>query len=645
MSLVQLEDVCFAFGANRLINDISLHINPGSRIALSGANGSGKTTLLKIICGELKPDSGFLRVRNNTRISYLPQNGVVTSDRSLYDEIDSVFAAQRECVQKLQHTAEKLADGSLSEEKRKRLLQEYADLQAEIDAGGYYLRDKKIDRVLSGLGFGRDRYSLLCSDFSDGWQMRIALAKVLLRDAEVLLLDEPTNYLDLETREWLKNFLLQFGGGVIVVSHDRYFLDSIVDCVAELFKGNLRLYQGNYTAYEQERERNIRELLKRKKQQEGELEKAQRFIERFRSKATKASAVQSRIKMVEKTDEIVLPAALKKIHFRFPEAPHSGRKVLELHGVQKGYGGHPVLRDISLEVGRGEKIVFVGPNGVGKSTLLRILAGKEAPDAGEVRYGAGVKIGYFSHNDAVLYTSQRSVLQELEEDAPTQVLPRLRAMLGAFLFSDDDVHKKVSVLSGGERSRVLLLRLLVRACNLLICDEPTNHLDLTSKDILLDALQHFGGTLLFVSHDRYFIEALAQKTIEVKDHTLKIYNGDYEYYLAKREPPPENPDSTVESISQKKTESQNQRKALSRLKNRLRNLEIQADETMSRYEDLEQQQGELEHSLAREEVYADGEQMKRVKAELQQIEHEKASLLVQWQEIEDEVQEIRIKLY
>ncbi len=669
MSLIRLEGVSLAFGSTQLLENVGLQINAGERMALSGANGSGKTTLLKIICGRQKPDSGTVHMRNRIRISYLPQAGTVSGDSRLYDEINTVFDAEAGLVRALERTAEELADHALDENRRNRLLREYARLEEEIRASGYHLKEKKIDRVLAGLGFGKDRYAVPCRDFSDGWRMRIALAKVLLEKADLLLLDEPTNYLDLETREWLKDYIVSYGGGVILVSHDRYFLDCTVGSVAELEQGGLAVYRGNYTAYEQERGRRLEALVKNRRQESVERRKAEKFIERFRAKATKAAAVQSRVKTLQKAGRIELPGVVKKIHFRFPEAPHSGRKVLEVSGLCKSYDGRTVFKKVNLEIERGDRIAFVGLNGAGKSTLLRILAGQATADHGTVKSGAGVEIGYFSHNDAALYTAEHTIMQELEEEASIEMFPRLRGMLGAFLFRDDDIYKKISVLSGGERSRLLLLKLLLKSCNLLICDEPTNHLDMASKDILLDALLHYRGTLLFVSHDRYFIESLADKVVEIKDHKVHVFNGDYAYYLEKREqtdiagdpgadsvkPAPGWSASTAAgSAAGSSVMAYTQADALGvksgrrpelRLKNRLKNLEKEAATSIHEYEDLERQQRDLEHSLTREEVYTDGARMKELKLELTALEEQKSLLLTHWQEIEDELHKIRANLH
>jgi ATP-binding cassette subfamily F protein 3 len=693
MSLVRLEGITLAFGSTQLLDNIAFQINAGERMALSGANGSGKTTLLKIICGMQKPDSGKVHISKRIKISYLPQAGTVGSGLSLYDEMNTIFKAEADLVLARERTAEELADSSVDGERRNRLLREYARLEEEIQACGYHLKDKKIDQVLTGLGFARERYDTPCGDFSDGWRMRIALAKVLLEKADLLLLDEPTNYLDLETREWLKDYILRRSGGVILVSHDRYFLDCTVGSVAELDRGSLVLYRGNYTAYEQERTSRLAASVKQRRQEAVERTRAERFIERFRAKATKASAVQSRIKMLQKAGRTELPGSVKRIHFRFPEAPHSGRKVLEVSGLCKSYDGRTVFTNVDLEIERGDRIAFVGLNGAGKSTLLRILAGQAQADTGVVKPGAGVAVGYFSHNDAALYTSERTIMQELEDEASTEMFPQLRGMLGAFLFRDDDVYKKISVLSGGERSRLLLLKLLLKSCNLLICDEPTNHLDMASKNILLDALLHYHGTLLFVSHDRYFIESLAQKIVEIKDHAVKVFKGDYRYYLEKREQTDVTgagaaglsgvsasaapaagaadlsgagactspgtgsvtPGASIHGAVTSGAEitkagtgeykPKSDRRPLLRFKNRLKNLEQESTAVIHEFENLERRQSDLENSLTREEVYTDGKRMKELKQEIERLEEQKSRLLERWQEIEDEARKIRENLH
>jgi len=646
MSLIQMQQVCFGFGAQQLLTDITLHIELEMCTALVGANGSGKTTLLKIICGKIRPDSGVVQIRKNIKVAYLPQSGVKLSNLNLYEEVEKVFAHEKDLTENLKCIEEKLANNSIKDVEQRGLINEYAALQTRIESSEYYLKDKFIHRVLLGLGFKKNQFTLCCRHFSDGFKMRIALAKVLLQNAQVLLLDEPTNYLDLDACEWLKNYLLTYKGAVILVSHDKYFLNSTVRSVAELFMGCMHVYKGNFTDYEQIRKKQLEGLIKQYKHQLDEIVRLDNFIRRFRATASKAALVQSKLKSLNKIERIQLPSILKKIQFRFPDAEHSGRKVIETNNIHKVYGDCVVFDNVSMNISRGDRIAVVGANGVGKSTLLRVLAGVEPPDRGEVSYGKNVSIGYFSHDSAVHYTSSLTVTEDLESEAPSAVQANLRNMMGAFLFRGDDVNKRVSVLSGGERSRLLLLKLLVIPHNILICDEPTNHLDIASKDVLIDAFMHYSGTLIFVSHDRCFVESLAEKIFEIKNQTLTIYQGNYEYYLSKRDQEKITPEfeaktNKMVSDSDKKAE----RKLKTSLKNKLRRLENEMEHGIKIYEELEQKQKDLEISLAQKEVYTDGEKMKVLKKELSGIEKQKKLIMRRWQELEDEVNRINFKLH
>jgi ATP-binding cassette subfamily F protein 3 len=425
------------------------------------------------------------------------------------------------------------------------LLDEYHRLGERVENSGYYQRDRNIAMVLSGLGFSAADLDRETGEFSGGWQMRIALAKVLLEVPDILLLDEPTNYLDIEARTWLEGWLRSFTGGYLLVSHDRYFLDVTANEVYELFRGNLKRYAVNYTLYEKIRQQETESLLKRYEAQQEEIAKTEALIRRFRYKSSKAACAQEIIKRLEKTELIEIPESLKKISITFPPPPHSGRIALTLEGIGKRYGSRQVLSGLDLTLESGEKLLVVGRNGVGKTTLLRIIAGRDEDFTGQVFYGTGIQWGYFSQDAAETMTGTEQVLEFMEAEAPTALVPRVRDMLGAFLFRGDEVYKPLSVLSGGEKSRLALLRMLLKPMNLLILDEPTNHLDLYSKDILLDTLKKFPGTIIFVSHDRAFMEALSTKTLELSGPpplpgasgpepagpVHRLFYGNYAYYL------------------------------------------------------------------------------------------------------------------
>ena len=533
MGQVQLAGISIAFGDRQILDSVNLHLFSRSRTALTGANGSGKSTLMKIISGETKPDSGTITQKDGTRISYLPQSGVVHQDTTLREEGEKAFSYLDSITRKKAELEQSLHGVTEEDPEVSGLIEKRHELEEALIRSGYYTRETEIQKVLSGLGFTREDLSRRTGEFSAGWQMRIALAKVLLEKPDILLLDEPTNYLDIEVREWLTQFISTYDGGFLIVSHDRYFLDSLVDEIIEIFHGQIKQYRGNFSAYEHYRKAELETLLRRYEQQQNEMGKTEQFIQRFRYNASKATLVQSRIKWLEKCKRIEIPEILKKIHFSFPPPPHSGRQTVSASHLSKRYGNTPVFTDVQFSVDRGEKIVLTGVNGAGKSTLLRILAGKERDFEGTLEYGKDVDIGYFAVENEGDFNPEHTIIQALEEHCPTGLIPTLRNMLGAFLFRNDDIYKTTGILSGGEKSRLSLLKLLLHPANLLILDEPTNHLDMHSKDILLDALQHYTGTIFFVSHDHYFIQQLATRVFRMHNGSLEVFHGDYDFYLWK----------------------------------------------------------------------------------------------------------------
>ena len=531
MSFANLSGISVAFGDRDILDNVNLNISAESRIALAGANGSGKSTLLKIASGIAKPDSGTVSCGRGARISYLPQSGIVFRGNTLEEEAEASFAAFDEMVRKMRQIEKELSGRRDEDSEVKKLLEEHHLLQEALLDGNYYEREKQIDIVLTGLGFSRDDFRKKSEEFSGGWQMRIALARILLEKPDIMLLDEPTNYLDIEARQWLEDFIARFRGGVVIVSHDRFFLDVTCREVVELFNGKLTRYRGNYSSYEKTRKQELEALVESYERQQEEISRIEYFIRKFRYNASKAPMVQSRIKQLENLERIEIPESLKKIHFSFPPPPHSGREVFQIESLNKYYGTFQALKEINLTIMRGEKIALAGKNGAGKSTLLRILSQVDNDFSGAVRLGKDVVPGYFSQDFEATLDNGNTIIEEVESVSPLELIPGLRNLLGAFLFRGDDVHKKISVLSGGEKNRIALLKLLLHPSNLLVLDEPTNHLDLNSKDILLEALKKYQGTLIFVSHDRYFIEKLATRVIALESGKAKDYPGDYEYYL------------------------------------------------------------------------------------------------------------------
>ncbi len=531
--MLQLINLSKDFAGTPLFNNISWHLKKSERVALVGENGAGKSTLMKIIAGLNEPTAGEIQFARGARAAYLPQDGIVTSGRMLFHEARAALGellAMEEELHRLGQELEKLPH-DLPEHDQ--LLHRYGELQEQFRHRGGYTMEAEIGTVLKGLGFSQEDWHRDCGEFSGGWQMRIALARLLLQKPDVLLLDEPTNHLDIEARNWLEEYLCNYPGSVILVSHDRFFMDSVCSRIAEVWNHTLSDYHCSYSNYLVQREERVTALREAKRRQDEEVEKTEDFIRRFRYQANKASLVQSRIKQLEKVERIVLPPERKRIRFQFPDAPKSGKIVVELKGLTRAFGEHTVLNRINLTVEKGERIALVGHNGAGKSTLMTVLAGGEY-QGGERIIGHNVSMDYFAQDQANVLDQSRSAYDELYADAPYAMVPKLRDILGAFLFSGDDIHKKVGVLSGGERNRLALAKMLLRPSNLLLMDEPTNHLDLYSKEVLLDALKGFEGTVVFVSHDRYFVNALATRIVEVEGGGLESYFGDYEYYLEKK---------------------------------------------------------------------------------------------------------------
>jgi ATP-binding cassette subfamily F protein 3 len=532
--MLHLKQLSKDFAGNPLFTNISWHLKKRERVALVGENGAGKSTLMKIIAGLSEPTSGEIQFARGAKASYLPQDGIVTTGCLLFHEARSAFGELLAMEEELHTLGKELEELPHDSADHDQMLERYGELQEQFRHGGGYTMESEIGTVLKGLGFQQDDWYRDCGEFSGGWQMRIALARLLLQRPDVLLLDEPTNHLDIEARNWLEEYLCSYPGSVILVSHDRFFMDQVCSRIAEVWNHTIADYHCSYSRYLVQREERISALREAKRLQDDEVGKTEDFIRRFRYQANKASLVQSRIKQLEKVERIVIPPERKRIRFHFPDATKSGKIVMELKELTKSYGSHVVLDNINLTIEKGERVALVGHNGAGKSTLMSVLAGAEY-QGGERVIGHNVTMDYFAQDQANVLDFERSAWDELYADAPYEMVPKLRDILGAFLFTGDDINKRVGVLSGGERNRLALAKMLLRPSNLLLMDEPTNHLDLFSKEVLLDALKSFDGTVVFVSHDRYFVNGLATRIIEVEGGGLENYYGDYEYYLGKKE--------------------------------------------------------------------------------------------------------------
>lgn len=654
MPFIQLSKISLAFGDRDILKDITLILTAGTKAALTGANGCGKSTLMKIVAGQIKADLGDIASEKDTSIAYLPQSGIVHKGKTLAEEAETAFAYGYDIIKAMDETGEKMKTEK-DEQKLIALANDYHALQTRLENSGWNSKKGLIDETLRGLGFSSADFNKNTEEFSGGWQMRIALAKVLLQNADIIVLDEPTNYLDIEARSWLELWLKKFKGGFLLVSHDRYFLDQTVTETYELFKGTLKKYKGTYSDYERIRAIEVEGLIKAYEQQQEEIAKTEDFIRKFRYTESRAALVQDRIRRLEKMERIELPEHLKKIRFSFPPAPHSGKIVLQAEGISKAYnmvscpasgqtgGVHRVIENLDLTVEKGERLVLAGKNGAGKSTLLRILAGEDKNFTGSLKEGAGVKMGYFSQDESETITGSESIIELLERSAPTDLVPKLYDMLAAFLFRGDDIYKSLSVLSGGEKSRLALLLLLLKPLNLLILDEPTNHLDLHSKDVLLDALKRFDGTIVFVSHDKGFIQDLATRVLELKadeeglnPSRIRNFPGSYDYYLYRIEQEEaEDKNGAIrktDTAETSKTSANLSYEEQKRLRSERRKLEKEEERLLNEIEKCETEIAENEALLAEPEVYSNGEKSRAVQKKIEELRARAEELSEGWAE-------------
>jgi ATP-binding cassette subfamily F protein 3 len=533
--MIQLSGAGKRFGPKLLFENLNWMITPKDRAGLVGANGSGKTTLLKILAGQETLDYGGIGITRGISAGYLPQDGLSLSGRTVFAECMSVFSSLREMEQEMEDLTRKMSELDPAGPEYSQVADRFHQIDSEFRNRDGYAIEAQVGTVLAGLGFPHSEWQRRTEEFSGGWQMRIALAKLLLEKPNVLLLDEPTNHLDLEARNWLEQYLTNYPFAFVLISHDRYFLDVTVDKIVEIWNRGVHFYSGNYEKYLQQKQDRTDQLEAAYRNQRERIEQLEAFINRFRYQATKAKQVQSRIKELEKIERIELPAEEKTIHFSFPQPKPSGRIVAEFQNVSKSYGDKFVFGGVNFIIERGDRIALVGVNGAGKSTLIKLLAGIEPLTTGEYRLGHNAQVDYFAQDQYKELDTDARMLDDLQSMAPRSTNTELRSLLGCFLFSEDDVFKRIGVLSGGERNRYALARMLLQPSNFLLLDEPTNHLDLRAKDVLLESLEKFTGTVVFVSHDRYFIDKLATRVFEIGGGEVQIFPGNYEDYLWRKE--------------------------------------------------------------------------------------------------------------
>ncbi|MEQ8525094.1 ABC-F family ATP-binding cassette domain-containing protein [Gracilimonas sp.] len=647
--MLALENITLHLGDRELLDGVSTFINPGERIGLVGPNGAGKSTLLKIIMGIQECDEGSVALSNEESLGYLPQDGVDPDfTLTVIEEVESAFAELFELEMKVKSVQEKLAEVDHDSKEYERLMERYGKLQTELESSGLYGLRAEVEKVLMGLGFNEEDFHRSTSEFSGGWLMRIALAKLLLKRPTYLLLDEPTNHLDIESLQWMENFLNSYEGAVVVVSHDKAFLDTITNRTLALRSGEISDYAGNYSFYEKKWEEEKELLLNAKKNQEKKIQQTQEFIDRFRYKASKASQVQSRVKQLEKMDRIELEEEQNKVSFRFPEPPRSGQVVMKLENLHKSYDDTQVFEGIDYEIERGDKIAVVGPNGAGKSTLIRILAGMEPHQKGDRVEGHNVTVNYFAQHQADELNPKKDALETLQEAGADVKESRLRTILGCFLFQGDDVFKKVKVLSGGEKSRLALAKMLLSPANLLIFDEPTNHLDMSSKNILQQAIQQYEGTVVIVSHDRDFLDPIVDKVLDVQPGYIKTYLGNVSYYLTRKQEEAEAKSEQPAPQKESKEDNQLSRKEQRRIEAERRNeLSRRTKPIRKKLESVEQaieqkelRKAEIEEEMTKPDFYDDAENVKKFSLEYDQLKADLTDHYSKWEEYQSRIEVI-----
>jgi ATP-binding cassette subfamily F protein 3 len=630
--VITIANIRKSFGARDLLKDASLRLGARDRVALVGPNGSGKTTLLEMIVGSQRPDEGAIERAGDVLVGYLPQETDALRGRDILTEVVSAGAAMSQAGHRL-HILERELEEATEEAEREVLLTEFADLQAHFDELGGYSLEAQARKILSGLSFTDEDLGRPTDSLSGGWLMRVALAKLLLAAPDALLLDEPTNHLDLESMKWLERFLVAYDGTILLVSHDRDFMNVLATRVVEIRDSKLTSYTGDYEAFVQQRELEMIQAEAAARNQGKRIAHTERFIERFRYKASKARQVQSRIKALDKVERLEAPRRSRKtMKVGFPPPPRAGQTIIELDKVDFDYGERPVYESLDVTIERGRKVALVGPNGAGKTTLLKLLAGALVPTAGERRLGHNVSLGYFAQHQIEALDPSNRVIEEIERAMPPGVTMHPRDLLGRFLFSGDDANKPVSVLSGGERTRLALAKLLIQPVNFLCLDEPTNHLDITSRDVLEDALVEYAGTLVLVTHDRHLIRSIADHIIEVDSGHIRWFVGDYEHYLYRKAQEEETAPAAA-PVAAAKTTTRVDKAELRRRRAAVRKVEAEITEVHAERE-------RLTSLLSDAKQYTSGTQAQNAAKSLEAAERRLAQLESEWERLTEALETV-----
>ncbi|MBP8037460.1 MAG: ATP-binding cassette domain-containing protein [Desulfobulbus sp.] len=656
--MLSINDLNLQYGSKHIFRNVAAQIHTGDRVGLAGVNGAGKSTLLRIMCGEQDVDPGIVSRASWFSVAYLPQEVTIDLDgRSLFDEAQSAFDDVLAQQEQLDRVSEELALLDPDSPEIDGLLALQGDLQHALEGCDVFRIRPQIERVLFGLGFSAGDLDRPVGNFSGGWIMRLLLAKLLLKKPSLLLLDEPTNHLDLDSLTWLEDFLLQYQGAMVIISHDRAFLDRVTAITWELSLGRLTVFRGNYSHYLVEKAQRLEMERAAYDNQQAQIRQSERFITRFRAKSTKSKQVQSRVKQLEKLDRIELSETERSIHFNFPPAAPSGRDVLTLEDVRKSFAGRTVFDGVSLNLQRGDKLAVVGVNGAGKTTLLKILAGLETAE-GTVRPGHNVILSYFGQHQAQELAGDQSILDTVYHTAVDMTITQVRSLLGAFLFTGDEVEKQVRVLSGGEKSRVALARMLVRPANLMLLDEPTNHLDMSSQEILQEALAQYEGTIIVVSHNRFFVNSFVNKVLEIRNGRATIHEGNIDDYLEwrRREETRASETATQSSSATRAVAAGDENSADRKVQRRQRALERQelnkklgpwrrkSEEAEQEIDRHERRKAELEALMAEPDLYSDQERWSATSREYGQVERHLERAFQRWEEAQAAIEAIEKEL-